>query len=57
MTLSGGLVLINEGESLDMAIRRADVLLYQAKQQGRNRIVSDLSVPAASNQQTPAAPG
>ncbi len=57
VTLSGGLVLINEGESLDMAIRRADVLLYQAKQQGRNRIVSDLSVPAASDQQTPAAPG
>lgn len=42
VTLSGGLVLMRPNEALDEAVRRADELLYQAKQGGRNRIVQDL---------------
>lgn len=38
VTLSGGLVLIQPNEKLDDAINRADILLYRAKQSGRNRI-------------------
>jgi len=38
VTLSGGLVLLDAGETLDTAIKRADMLLYRAKQNGRNRI-------------------
>ena len=38
VTLSGGLVLLGAGETLDTAIKRADTLLYRAKQNGRNRI-------------------
>jgi diguanylate cyclase (GGDEF)-like protein len=41
VTLSGGLVLMKQDESIDDAIKRADLLLYQAKSSGRNRIVSD----------------
>ncbi len=40
ITLSGGLVLLEAGEQLDSAIKRADELLYQAKSGGRNRIVA-----------------
>lgn len=40
VTLSGGLVLMGERESMDEAIKRADLLLYQAKGDGRNRIVA-----------------
>ena len=57
VTLSGGLVMLGARESLDQAIRRADQLLYQAKQQGRNRIVSDLPVLAASDTPIPASAG
>ncbi|WP_269533835.1 diguanylate cyclase [Chitinimonas sp. BJYL2] len=42
ITLSAGLVVIQSGESVDAAIKRADLLLYEAKQSGRNRIVADL---------------
>lgn len=42
VTLSAGLVLLQANESVDAAVKRADLLLYQAKQGGRNRIVSDL---------------
>lgn len=38
ITLSGGLILMQADESLADAINRADELLYQAKQAGRNRI-------------------
>ena len=57
VTLSGGLVLIKAGESLDQAIRRADQLLYQAKEQGRDRIVSDLPQPAEALSVPPASAG
>lgn len=43
-TLSGGLVFWRDNETLDSAVRRADQLLYQAKSQGRDRIVSDLTL-------------
>lgn len=39
--LSGGLVMLQDDEAIDAAIQRADLLLQQAKQQGRNRIVTD----------------
>nr|WP_324257977.1 diguanylate cyclase [Cellvibrio fontiphilus] len=38
ITLSGGLVLLKEGEALEEAINRADELLYLSKQNGRNCI-------------------
>lgn len=42
LTVSAGLVLKREEESVEVAIQRADELLYQAKSNGRNRIVADL---------------
>ena len=42
VTLSGGLVLLDAGEELDAAIKRADELLYEAKQNGRNHIRHEL---------------
>jgi diguanylate cyclase (GGDEF)-like protein len=38
ITLSGGLVILGASETLEDAINRADELLYQSKQAGRNRI-------------------
>ncbi|MFC3116199.1 sensor domain-containing diguanylate cyclase [Cellvibrio fontiphilus] len=38
ITLSGGLVILGEEEPLEEAINRADELLYQSKQNGRNCI-------------------
>lgn len=38
ITLSGGLILMGADEPLEDAIKRADELLYQSKQAGRNRI-------------------
>lgn len=40
VTLSGGAVQLGGAESVDAALIRADQLLYQAKQAGRNRIVT-----------------
>jgi len=38
-TVSIGAVLYQDGESLDDAINEADMLLYQAKKEGRNRLI------------------
>lgn len=39
VTVSIGLVQLRAGEDFDAALRRADVLLYHAKDDGRNRVV------------------
>lgn len=41
INMSGGLVMMQENEDIDKALSRADLLLYQAKESGRNRIVAD----------------
>lgn len=40
LSLSFGIVQLNDGESLDEALRRADQALYEAKRQGRSRAVT-----------------
>ncbi|WP_371194746.1 diguanylate cyclase [Glaciecola sp. SC05] len=42
VTLSGGLALLDKSSTIDIAIKKADVMLYQAKQNGRNQICSSL---------------
>jgi diguanylate cyclase (GGDEF)-like protein len=41
VSFSGGLVELRQGESLEQAVARADALLYQAKAEGRNRVITD----------------
>lgn len=41
--LSGGLVIMQENENIDNAIKRADTMLYKAKESGRNRIMTDIA--------------
>ena len=41
VTISGGITECRPGESFDDARKRADAALYEAKEQGRNRIVVD----------------
>lgn len=41
ITISIGVVSISPGEHLDDALKRADLLLYQAKNRGRNRVIYD----------------
>ena len=43
VTFSAGVVAAGPGESLESAVARADSLLYQAKQAGRNRVLGLLS--------------
>ncbi len=40
VTVSIGLVQLHVGESYEAALQRADVLLYRAKREGRNRVVA-----------------
>jgi diguanylate cyclase (GGDEF)-like protein len=39
VTVSAGLVELREGEAFEAGISRADALLYQAKSEGRNRVI------------------
>lgn len=45
VTVSIGLAKARSGESLDDVIKRADKCLYQAKENGRNRLVTESSEP------------
>ena len=40
ITCSLGVAMLHEGEDVDGLIKRADEALYQAKRDGRNRVVS-----------------
>jgi diguanylate cyclase (GGDEF)-like protein len=44
--ISGGLVTVRSGESLDEAVHRADLLLYEAKRTGRDRVLEPNSAGA-----------
>lgn len=47
ITLSAGVAQYRSGESLSSLIIRADEAMYLAKQQGRNRVLSERDLPAA----------
>jgi diguanylate cyclase (GGDEF)-like protein len=49
VTLSVGLVAVTPGERFEQAVARADALLYQAKAQGRNRVLAEAAVVPASD--------
>jgi len=38
VTISMGATLVNEGDTIDSLVKRADTLLYQSKEAGRNRL-------------------
>ena len=40
VTISIGATLVKEGDTIDTLIKRADILLYQSKMSGRNRLTS-----------------
>ena len=40
ITVSAGVVIVCEDESIEIAVRRADKLLYEAKNSGRNKVLS-----------------
>ena len=42
-TVSGGMTVWLPGEPLNTALHRADLCLYRAKEQGRNKILADLA--------------
>jgi len=41
VTMTFGVVARIPEESLDEAVRRADICLFEGKEQGRNRVISD----------------
>jgi two-component system cell cycle response regulator len=41
VTISVGIAMRREGDAADTVLKRADEALYQAKRDGRNRVVSD----------------
>ena len=46
VTVSVGAAIVNDaGESATDLLRRADEALYQAKRQGRNRVIADFAMP------------
>jgi len=46
ITTSAGIVLRHRGEGLEEMVKRADRLLYKAKENGRNRVESADSIEA-----------
>ena len=48
VTVSGGLAWIRSGETIPALIARADTALYDAKRQGRNRILLDGAAPGVA---------
>ena len=48
VTASFGVARLRDGESADALLRRVDAKLYEAKANGRNRVVVDASDPAAN---------
>ena len=49
VTVSVGAAIANApGESANELLKRADEALYQAKRQGRNRVITDFSLPEAA---------
>jgi diguanylate cyclase (GGDEF)-like protein len=49
LTLSVGIVTVRPGEAFEQAVARADVLLYAAKTQGRNRVLAECVEPAPTD--------
>lgn len=41
LTFSGGMAVLRDGDTVESLLARADLALYQAKQQGRDRIITD----------------
>ena len=41
VTISVGATLVREADTMDSIIERADQLMYQSKQNGRNRVTLD----------------
>lgn len=56
MTTSGGLATYQSGDSADVILARADVALYRAKEEGRDRVEMAFSVRGASRPQGGEAP-
>ncbi|WP_252091679.1 sensor domain-containing diguanylate cyclase [Pseudomonas sp. MWU13-3659] len=48
ITISLGVALWRKGESISATLEKSDRLLYQAKAQGRNRVVSEKELPATT---------
>ncbi|MGE5650374.1 MAG: GGDEF domain-containing protein [Bacillota bacterium] len=48
VTFSAGLVELLPDEPMDIGIRRADALLYRAKEEGRNRVIAELAITIAA---------
>ena len=40
VTVSVGATLVREGDTIETLLRRADALMYEGKEGGRNRVVS-----------------
>ena len=52
ITVSIGVAEVQDGESADSLVERADAALYQAKASGRNRVVAAAPAPAMAPHQT-----
>ncbi|MBM5571679.1 MULTISPECIES: sensor domain-containing diguanylate cyclase [Deefgea] len=50
LTVSGGVVQRTLNESLHEVLQKADVLLYEAKRTGRNRLLSEMPASTAANE-------